>query len=534
MRIVLTFCLILLTMPVFSQSLEELESKLQSATSPSEKIQLNYQLAEAYLRSNVRDNEKKALPFGKEAYNLANRKRDDGQAARSAFLLARIYGGMRDQERNQELWYRTAEEYARKAGDSDLIVKSVIKRGQLANRERNYRRAAGIYEDAFNYFSQKGTSISELESRYEQEKALLEKEKATLEQERLDLQNEIELLEQESEQLNSEKTELQANQEVLIREVEEVEEAISNKEEELVSVSEAKEQAEQLAEERQEQVDELSEETLRQRLARQDAEIAAAKSRELTLLSLALAALLIFLALFLYARFVAKRKAANVLAKEKKRSDELLLNILPQEIANELKENGKAKARKYSKVSVLFSDFINFTSISEKLSPEELVEELDNCFQGFDEIISEYKDIEKIKTIGDAYMCASGLQANPGKEEESEGKPHNLIRAALKMQEFLRNRRVKRKKEGKQYFEARMGIHTGPVVAGVVGKKKFAYDIWGDTVNTASRIESNGQVDNVNISESTYDLVKDDFACEALGQIKAKNKGFLSIFRVKR
>lgn len=240
------------------------------------------------------------------------------------------------------------------------------------------------------------------------------------------------------------------------------------------------------------------------------------------------------LALLFYSRYRSKRKANRALEdknkliqQERERSEELLLNILPAPIATELKEKGKAKAQKFDEVTVLFSDFINFTNIAEQMEPEELVEELDKCFKAFDFIISQYLDIEKIKTIGDAYMCASGLN-------DRRSLPNGIIKAALEMQQFLDEQRAERSRIGKPYFQARIGIHTGSVVAGVVGVKKFAYDIWGDTVNTASRVESNGEAGRVNISETTYRLVKYKFECEYRGKVEAKNKGLIDMYFVNR
>ncbi|MBK9540491.1 MAG: hypothetical protein IPO12_17380 [Flavobacteriales bacterium] len=183
------------------------------------------------------------------------------------------------------------------------------------------------------------------------------------------------------------------------------------------------------------------------------------------------------------------------------RSDELLLNILPEEVAEELKAKGHADAKHFDNVTILFTDFKGFTEASEKLSPQELVEELNICFKAFDHIITA-RGIEKIKTIGDAYMCAGGLPV------PSSSTPAGVVQAALEMQAFMVARKKERDAQGKPAFDMRVGIHTGPVVAGIVGVKKFAYDIWGDTVNTASRMESSGEVGQVNISEATYALVK--------------------------
>ena len=215
----------------------------------------------------------------------------------------------------------------------------------------------------------------------------------------------------------------------------------------------------------------------------------------------------------------------NRIKKEKKRSDELLLNILPEETAEELKETGTAKAKSYEMVSVLFTDFKNFTLASEKLSPEELVKEIDYCFGEFDKIITSL-GLEKIKTIGDAYMCAAGLPIPDAHHAEK------MVRAGLMMQDFILKNKKERQEKNQIYFELRCGIHSGPVVAGVVGTKKFAYDIWGDTVNIASRMESSGEPGKINISGTTYELVKDKFNCEYRGEIEAKGKGKVKMYYV--
>ncbi|MEO8068593.1 MAG: adenylate/guanylate cyclase domain-containing protein, partial [Flavobacteriales bacterium] len=187
---------------------------------------------------------------------------------------------------------------------------------------------------------------------------------------------------------------------------------------------------------------------------------------------------------------------------EHARSEALLLNILPAEVAEELKAKGHAEAKHFDNATILFTDFKGFTQASEKLSPQELVEELNTCFKAFDEIITA-RGIEKIKTIGDAYMCAGGLP------DPKTSSPADVVHAALEMQAFMTSRKKERDAQGLPAFEMRVGIHTGPVVAGIVGVKKFQYDIWGDTVNTASRMESSGEVGQVNISEATYALVKE-------------------------
>ena len=223
---------------------------------------------------------------------------------------------------------------------------------------------------------------------------------------------------------------------------------------------------------------------------------------------------------------------------ERQKTEKLLHNILPEEVARELKLKGHAEARQFDKVTVLFTDFKGFTSVAERLSPVALIEELNACFQAFDRIVSA-RGIEKIKTIGDAYMCAGGLP-NP-----TSCTPADVVRAALEMQAFMTTRKEERARRGEPYFEMRVGIHTGAVVAGIVGELKFAYDIWGDTVNTASRMESNGEVGRVNISESTYLLLCDAALAPAngsagerpltfssRGKVAVKGKGELAMYFV--
>ncbi len=208
--------------------------------------------------------------------------------------------------------------------------------------------------------------------------------------------------------------------------------------------------------------------------------------------------------------------------KERERSEVLLLNILPAEVAEELKTKGTADAKLFDNVTVLFTDFKSFTNVSEQLSPQELVNELHTCFKAFDEICTKY-NIEKIKTIGDAYLAVCGLPLSDEKHAD------NVVNAALEIREFMEKRR---QNLGEKTFEVRIGINSGSVVAGIVGVKKFAYDIWGDTVNTAARMEQNSEAGKINISETTYALVKDSFTCEYRGEIDAKNKGKLKMYFV--
>lgn len=228
-----------------------------------------------------------------------------------------------------------------------------------------------------------------------------------------------------------------------------------------------------------------------------------------------------------YSRWNYIKKSKVVLQKEKDRSENLLLNILPAEIAEELKEKGEAAARNFEQVSILFTDFKGFTKKSEQLTAKELIEEINHCFKAFDLICEKY-GVEKIKTIGDAYMAAGGIPAL------SKTATRNTVLAALEMQSFVSNRMIFKQSNNETAFEMRLGIHTGPVVAGIVGVKKFQYDIWGDTVNTASRMESSGEIGKVNISQNTYEILKNDpmFTFEYRGKIEAKGKGEMEMWFV--
>ncbi|MDH5657491.1 MAG: adenylate cyclase, partial [Spirochaetia bacterium] len=217
------------------------------------------------------------------------------------------------------------------------------------------------------------------------------------------------------------------------------------------------------------------------------------------------------------------RERTADLEASRKKSDELLLNILPAQIADELKENGSAKPRRYEMVTVLFTDFKGFTQIAEKMEAEKLIDELDFCFHYFDHLAEIY-NLEKIKTIGDSYMCAGGV---PGANRSN---PIEAILAALNIQRFMKMMADEKKENYESFWELRIGMHTGPVVAGVVGKNKFAYDIWGDTVNTASRMESAGEPGKINISVDTYNYVKEYFKCTPRGKIAAKNKGEIDMY----
>lgn len=210
---------------------------------------------------------------------------------------------------------------------------------------------------------------------------------------------------------------------------------------------------------------------------------------------------------------------------EKDKSDSLLANMLPRGTAEEIMSKGKADKRKYNFVTVLFSDIQGFTRIAEEMNPETLIDELDRFFFHFDSVAEKYR-IEKIKTIGDAYMCAGGIP------ERNRTNPVEVVLAALEMQKYMQSMKNDPSRPAARFWDIRIGIHTGTVVAGVVGHKKITYDIWGDTVNTASRMESSGEAGKVNISGTTYEFVKEYFTCDYRGRMPVKYKGDLDMYFV--
>ncbi|WP_297798333.1 adenylate/guanylate cyclase domain-containing protein [uncultured Eudoraea sp.] len=250
------------------------------------------------------------------------------------------------------------------------------------------------------------------------------------------------------------------------------------------------------------------------------------RTQKIVTISIGTALFLIFLlAAGLFRRNLYIKRTKAIIEKEKDRSDRLLLNILPEETAQELKESGVVKANKFQSVTVLFTDFVAFTAHSEEVGPEVLVNRLGDYFTAFDEIIEKY-GLEKIKTVGDSYMCAGGLPF-PIKDHAVK-----MVHGALEILKVVEEAKADRKGSGLA-FDIRIGINTGPVVAGVVGSKKFSYDIWGDTVNVASRMESMSESGRINISEFTYELVKNEFNCTYRGEFEVKNRGKMKMYFVK-
>lgn len=524
-----------------AQSVQQLELQLRDAKTASERMGLRYQIATLLINKD-RD---KAEKLAKAAFQTAQDKRNLGMQTQTSFLLGRIYEKKRN-DRNAKVWFESALKYAKQAKDVDYIVKSVEKISDLYVKERKFRDAYNVAADAFKYFSTNGQSLSEMRSNYDVQKARLSREERELLKQKEQLEKQISVLERD-------RSKLSKNNSALSRKTKELEDENVQIQEEKTLIEEEKQKIEALVDEQEDEINKMSAAQLQSELKNEKlARLTAEREKEVQLAEMqlqeaelenernllftyglaGLAGLLVLTAISLFVGFRSKQKAAKELAEknrlieeERERSEELLLNTLPKDIAQELKVNGQVQAKKFNDATVLFTDFKNFTSIAEKLTPEQLVEELDNCFKAFDFIISQYDDIEKIKTIGDAYMAASGLSVR-------KTLPTNLIKAALEMQEFLDEVKQERRAKGLPFFEARIGLHTGPVVAGVVGVKKFAYDIWGDTVNIAARMEANCEPGKVNISETTHKLVQYKFKSEHRGKIMAKNKGEVDMYYV--
>lgn len=242
--------------------------------------------------------------------------------------------------------------------------------------------------------------------------------------------------------------------------------------------------------------------------------------------------LVIIFAIFTFTRYRLIRNQKRIievtnreLEKEKQRTEELLLNILPEQTAAELRESGSSPARFYPDVTVMFTDFRGFTGIASEMKAEELVAEINYCYSAFDNFIAEC-GIEKIKTIGDGYLCAGGLPV------PSDDHAMKVTEAAIRIRDFLAAYREDRISRNRPYFEARIGIHTGPVVAGIVGTRKFAYDIWGDTVNIAARIEAAGEPGKINVSAATRNRIQHQYTCSYRGEIETRGKGKLEMYFV--
>jgi class 3 adenylate cyclase len=417
----------------------------------------------------------------------------------------------------------------------DIAVNSAEKLQDIALKQNNYKEALKWSRETINYLKDAGGSGRG--GGDSQRK--LENQLVTAEADNRALREQIAKLTGQSQNIEN-------NYQEQIKQVQEkTQQELNQKNATITQISAAKQVADSLMRTQNQQLANLTREQMEDlyKLSEKEKEITDQKNRVLLaekeqaeskkyqqFAELAVIFVLL-LAILFYFRYRSKRRTANQLSaqnkrieEEQKRSNNLLLNILPPAIAEELKTRNKVAARKYDQATVMFVDFKGFTNVAEKLSPEMLVEELDFCFTNFDRIISAYR-IEKIKTIGDAYMCASGLS-------DMNASPSDMVKAALQIQDFMLALKAERLSKGMPFFEARAGIHVGPVVAGVVGTRKFTYDIWGDTVNIAARMEETCEPGHVNVSEDAYWLSKYEFEWLYRGKVAAKNKGMMDMYYV--
>lgn len=513
-----------------AQAVSELEARLKRSGSKSEKMTLSYQIAEKLLASNPA----KASEYAQQASDLATELGDKRKEADATFLSAE--GQYRARKFSDAATrYQRAWNAARNYGLREVALSSTEKLQDIALKQNDYREALKWSRETVNYLKDAGggaRSGGDAVRRLENQLAAAEADNRNLREQIAQLTGQSQVLE------NTYQSQIKETQEKTQQE-------LTLKEATISQIAQEKQRADSLIRTKVILLKNLTEEQMvdsivraqqereiqvqKRRLA--EAELAQQISESLRNILALLAGFVLLLALLFYFRFRAKKRTANQLSQknilieeEQKRSDNLLLNILPPAIAQELKTRNKVAARKYEQATVMFTDFIGFTNVAERLSPERLVEELDYCFSNFDHIIEKYR-IEKIKTVGDAYFCASGLS-------DMNASPSDMVKAALEIQDFLLHVKAERMNQGLPFFEARVGIHTGPVVAGVVGAKKFAYDIWGDTVNIAARLEEACEPGRVNVSEDAHLLAKYEFEWQHRGKIAAKNKGMMDMYYV--
>ncbi|MCA0238615.1 MAG: hypothetical protein LCH81_19745 [Bacteroidetes bacterium] len=518
-------------LPANAQSISELEAKYNKSGSKSERMNLAYQIAEKSLSAS---NAKKASDFANRASQLATEIGDKRREADATFLSAEAEYRLRNFKEASSRFMHSWNA-ARNYGLRDVALSSTEKLQDIALKQNDYREALKWSRETVNYLKDSGGGVrggGDAQRRLENQLATAEANNRALREQLAQITGQTQVLE----------TTYQSQ----LKEVQEKsKQEITEKDQTITQIEQARQRLDSLASSKSRMVETLTKEQMADAIVRAqqekelqlqktlvaEAELGKQQSENMRNLLGLVAAFVLVMAMLFYFRFRAKRRAANELAEknalveaEKKRSDNLLLNILPPAIAQELKTRNKVAARKYDQATVMFIDFTGFTQVAERLSPEMLVEELDYCFSNFDRIISQYR-IEKIKTIGDAYLCASGLS-------DMNASPSDIIRAALEIQDFLLALKAERMDRSMPYFEARVGIHIGPVVAGVVGAKKFAYDIWGDTVNVAARFEEACEPGRVNVSENVYDFARYEFEWNYRGKIAAKNKGAMDMYYV--
>ncbi len=526
----LLFCTLLGgVMPVLSaQSVAELKNNLRRAQTKNERMQISYDLAQALMNGR---NFGEAADMAYQAYELAIQLGEKRMAS-DAILLSGDAQYRRKKYPEASSRLLEAWNTARNYGHRDVAIAAVERLMNINKEQKNLAEALKWSQEMIQYLREntgRGTTGGDALRRLESQIAALEAENRSLKEQIAQLSSKTQEIE------SAYKQQIQQVQAISQQELGKREAEITLTRRQADSLEDVKNRLLKTMTESQ-MIDSMIKAQQEREIQRQKAiaaqlEVERQKSEAARNLLLVVSAVILIIAALLFLLYQGKQRTARALAaknriieEERKRSDELLLNILPPAVAQELKTKNKVAARKYEEATVMFIDFVGFTHTAEKLTPEQLVSELDYCFTSFDRIIGQYR-IEKIKTVGDAYICASGLS-------DKNASPSDMVKAALQIQDFLLHLKAERMSQGLPYFEARVGIHTGPVVAGVVGEKKFAYDIWGDTVNTAARVEQACDPGRVNVSESTYWKAKYEFEWLPRGVISTKNKAPMEMYYV--
>lgn len=511
-----------------AQSVNELKANLRKAQSKNERMQLSYDLAQALLNAR---NYTEATDYAYQAYELAIQLSEKRMASDAIYLSGEAQFRRRKfpeaSARFIEAWHT-----ARNFGHRDIALQAAEKLMTINRDQKNLAEALKWSQEMIAYLqdnSGRSAAGGDVARRLESRLAALEAENRALREQLAQATGQSEVLEttykQQIQQVQAFTKEELGKREAEISETRRQSDSLVNVKNRLLKTMTEGQMLDSMIKAQQER------EIQTQKALAAQLDVARQKSEAARNFLLMVATLVLVIAGFFFLLFRSKNRTAKELSQknriiedEQKKSDELLLNILPPAIAQELKTRKKVAARKYDDATVMFIDFTGFTRVSEQLGPEQLVAELDYCFTSFDHIIGQYR-IEKIKTVGDAYICASGLS-------DKNASPTDMVKAALQIQDFLLHLKAERMSQGLPCFEARIGIHTGPVVAGVVGEKKFAYDIWGDTVNIAARMEEACAPGYVNVSEATYWMAKYEFDWQPRGKVAAKNKGMMDMYYV--
>ena len=487
-----------------SDKIKQIESAIQNA-SGAERATLLLNLSDAYMYSGDYKNAQKAAD---QAESIANKLNQSDLKANALNRVgkAMLMGGKRRADRKFEQSLKVLRASGRT--DKALALDNLNNLRLLAQKAGNEKEIIALDAQILRLKSGGKVSDDPLDSRQDFQQALTSAQRRLIEDQKKFKNNESRLI-AESQALQSQ---------------------LQKQQSEIEQMTDEQMKMAMLVMQQRVLLDSVTFSRSMDSLAVSNANLALRESESNRKFNYAIMGVLLLLAggasfSFLRARQNAKILSAknDIIREEQQRPENLLLNILPSLVADELKKKGKTKARYFDEVSVLFADFVGFSRISEQLSPQHLVSELDTCFQQFADIMAKF-NLEKIKTIGDAYMCAGGVPDGGGSYVK------NMILAAKEMQAWLAEWNHNREKIGLPRFDARIGIHSGPVVAGVVGSKKFAFDIWGDTVNIAARIEQAGEGGRINISGTVYQAIKGDVPCQYRGKISAKNKGEIDMY----